>query len=177
MIHHPKSSRRTASVHSSIEQAPAEAQPHRDSFTWSARSPPAKVCYSCCAQHASSSSCRRLQEATCRAKKTLLDCRTSGDEQTNRPHAEGPDRTEQNRPPSGPPGVNPRGLAGLCQPSLPPGHLLAVPTAALPVLSGPSACRPCFLATFQDREAGRCQPRELSGTTCTYQAEVLGAVL
>lgn len=39
-----------------------------------------KVCYSqCCAQHASSSSCRRLQEANLQSRKTLLDCcRTSG---------------------------------------------------------------------------------------------------
>lgn len=97
-----------------------------------------------------------------RDQKTLLDCRTSGtNRRTELPHAERPDRTEQNSPPPAP---------GWAPPSVPPGepkrarrsvptqpptwasprHLLGMSTAALPVL----LVGPCFLATFQDREAG-----------------------
>lgn len=110
------------------------------------RSPPGR-CVTVSAVHSmrdgmggmqSSSSCRRLQEANLQSRKTLLDCcRTSG---TNR-RTDRPDRNRRAHPPapswptpSGPPGVNPRGLAGLCQPSLPPGHLLGVSTPALPAL-------------------------------------------
>lgn len=73
-------------------------------------------------------------------QKTLLDCcRTSGT--TRRTATTKQDLAEQTpNPPSGPPGVNPRGLARLCQPSLPPTSrqscLLVVPAFLRPSKTG-----------------------------------------
>lgn len=104
------------------------------------RSPPGEGVLQRCA--ASSSSCRRLQEATCRVENLAGLLSHFWDDQTNRDHKARPGR-EQNRtetlrppglppnPPSGPPGVNPRGLARLCQPSLLPGHFLPFCSSSL----------------------------------------------
>lgn len=106
---------------------------------------------------ASSSSCRRLQEATCRAE-NLAGLSHFCDDQTNRDHKARPGRTEQNRNPCAHLVSLPtprQARLGSAQEGSP---VCANPASHLDIFFPPSARRPCFLATFQDREAGRCHP-------------------
>lgn len=111
-------------------------------------------------RHASSSSCRRLQVASCRAE-NLAGPSHLWDELTDQlAHMQtGQTRLAvQNSTPlrsCGTPcrarsGVNPRGLAGLCQPSLPPGRPLGVPWAFLGLL-----CSSSLLSCDLPRQGGR----------------------
>ena len=137
---------------------------------------------SCCAQHggwhgwhASSSSRRRLQEATCRAEilaglSHLWDEHTP-DESTTCRQA---DLTEQNgtAPPPPAPAAGPPSRPAWGEPK----------RARRSVPTQPCHLGTCFLATFQDKEAGRCHPGVLCllcGATYqpTYRQKAVSSML
>lgn len=131
--------------------------------------------------HASSSSCRWLQEATCRAESRKpcwtvaplgrtdeLNCHMQKDlREWNRTAPPAPSWA----PPSVPPGVNPRGLAGLCQPGIPPGHLLGTSWACPRLLclfcsSGPAFLQPSKTGRQGVVTLGSVPYCNYCGTTC-----------